>query len=131
MHITTQKIDGVLVAYISGALSSNTTGQAFDELARIAQLGEQSVILHLDRVESVSRAGARSILVAAKLLQNSGGKLIICAASPYVARSLSRTGFNHLIRRCADLKAALTEAQRSAGGERSDRRSEQNYRLAI
>ena len=55
------------------------------------------MVVDLEGVSSMTRAGARGILVAAKMLQCRGGEMRICGANEGVRRGLLNTGFRHLL----------------------------------
>ncbi len=70
------------------------------------------VLMNLEHLKSVSRAGSGPIFVAAKILQSRGGRMIVCGASEEVAGALSNMGFDSLIEFRADEAAALADLRR-------------------
>ena len=97
MEITTRQSYDVLIADLNGRLDSTTSGYGYDELVKIAQSGNKQVLLNLEKLEFVSSAGLRSLLVAAKLLQAAEGQLKLCQANPAVSNVLQTSGFNSLL----------------------------------
>ena len=77
MEISTRKVNDVLVVDMAGELVTQTSGYASDEMVQIAKSGNSKVLLNLDKLEYVSSAGLRIILVAAKLLRTSGGEMSV------------------------------------------------------
>ena len=88
MEIGTREVSDLLVVDMAGRLDSSTSGDAYDEMVRIAKSGAKKIVLNLDRLEYVSSAGLRVILMAAKLLQASNGEMKICHAHDVVKEVL-------------------------------------------
>ena len=107
MEIKTTEAGGITFVDVSGRLTSATAGQAYDELVRVAQSGAKKVVINLRNLDFIASSGLRSILVAAKLLQSSRGEIRICAASETVKEVLKTSGFDSLIRLCADEQQAV------------------------
>lgn len=97
MEIGTREIQDVTVIDMSGELISQTSGDAYDEMVRIAKSGVAKVVLNLDKLDYLSSAGLRVILTAAKLLKSSSGEMIICNANGVVKEVLESSGFNSLV----------------------------------
>lgn len=97
MQIDTRLVHETTVVDMTGRLDTSTSGDAYDQMVRIAQSGVSKVVLNLDKLEYVSSAGLRVILMAAKLLKSSNGEMKICHANGVVKEVLKTSGFNHLI----------------------------------
>ncbi len=97
MEIVTRDVQDVTVIDMSGELNSLTSGEAYDEMVRIAKSGVVKAVLNLDKLDYLSSAGLRVILTAAKLLKSSSGELIICHANGVVKEVLETSGFNSLV----------------------------------
>ncbi len=97
MEISTRKVNDVLVVDMAGKLVTQTSGYASDEMVQIAKSGNSKVVLNLDKLEYVSSAGLRIILVAAKLLRTSGGEMKICHTNGAVNEVMVTSGFKSLL----------------------------------
>ncbi len=97
MQIDTRLVDDMTVIDMTGRLDTSTSGDAYDEMVRIAKSGVSKVVLNLDKMEYISSAGLRVILTAAKLLKSSTGEMKICNANGVVKEVLETSGFNHII----------------------------------
>lgn len=86
MKITTNEVAGVTFVNISGEIMSTTSGAVMDVLVDLVQGGKNKLLLNIKDVSFISSAGLRSILVAAKLLQNSDGQMRICSANESVKK---------------------------------------------
>ena len=98
MQIATRKAENVLIIDMTGRLDSHTAGDAGDRLNAIARGPDKQVVLNLEKLDYVSSAGLRAILVCAKLLQNGRGELNIANAAGNVAAVLDTAGFPSFIR---------------------------------
>lgn len=97
MKISTRQVDGVVVVDMEGRLDSQTAGYSNDEMVRIVKNDSKSVLINLGKLEFITSAGLRVLLLAAKLLQTSGGKLQLCAPNQFVRDVLETSGFTSLI----------------------------------
>ena len=97
MNISTRHVDGVVVVDMDGRLDSQTAGYGNDEMVRIVKDDNKNVLINLEKLEFITSAGLRVLLLAAKLLQTSGGKLKLCAANQFVKDVLETSGFTSLI----------------------------------
>lgn len=98
MKISTREAYDVLVVDMDGRLDSKTSGYGYDEMVRIAQGGQKQVLVNLEKLEFVTSAGLRVLLVAAKLLKSRGGELKLCSANDLVKQVLETAGFDSLLR---------------------------------
>lgn len=97
MNISTRPLEGVLVVDMEGRLDSHTAGYGNDEMVRIIKGEHKDVLINLAKLEFITSAGLRVLLLTAKLLQTSGGKLKLCAANQFVKDVLETSGFTSLI----------------------------------
>lgn len=97
MQISTRKVYDVLVIDMAGKLDTTTSGDASDRMVSIAQGDDKQIVLNLEKLDYVSSAGLRVILVASKLLKGRHGELKICHANGVVEEVLEASGFNSLL----------------------------------
>ena len=98
MQITTRKANEVLVVDMIGSLDTTTSGDAYDEMVKIAKSGEPKVLVNLKGVDYISSAGLRAILTASKLLKTARGEMRLCEANDVVREVLETSGFHSLLR---------------------------------
>jgi len=98
MDINTRTVDDVLVVDMVGRLDTETSGYASDELVRITKGSNGKVVLNLDKLDYVSSAGLRVILLSAKLLEASDGEMKICHPNGTVKEVMKTSGFKSLLR---------------------------------
>ena len=107
MKIDTRQVYDVTVVDMTGRLDTQTSGDAYDEMVRIAKGDAGKVVLNVKNLEYLSSAGLRVILTAAKLLQASAGEMKICQANGVVKEVLETSGFNSLVHMYDDEKDAV------------------------
>ena len=97
MKITTRDVDDVLVVDMVGKLDTQTSGEAADEMTRIAEGRPSKVLLNLEALDFISSAGLRVLLRTAKSLGAKDGILKLCAASGIVKEVMEISGFEKLL----------------------------------
>lgn len=107
MEITTEQVAGITVVYLRGEIKSSTSGEVMDSLVDLVKGGATKLLLNMKDVGFISSAGLRSILVASKLLKNSGGQMRLCNANETVAKVLETSGFTSLVNMHSDESKAM------------------------
>ncbi len=97
MEITTRRVYEVLVVDMEGRLDSLAAGYGNDEIVRIVKSNDKHILVNLEKLEYISSAGLRVLLMGAKLQQANGGELKLCNANDLVKSVLETSGFNSLI----------------------------------
>jgi anti-sigma B factor antagonist len=97
MNIATRQVYETLVVDMEGRLDSSSAGYCRDELVKLVQAKPQQILINLEKLDFITSAGLRSLLVAAKMLQSSGGQLKLCNANDLVKGVLETCGFNSLV----------------------------------
>lgn len=107
MEITTEEVAGITVVYLRGEIKSSTSGEVMDSLVDLVKGGATKLLLNMKDVGFISSAGLRSILVASKLLKNSGGEMRLCDANETVTKVLETSGFTSLVNMHSDVSEAM------------------------
>ncbi len=76
--------------------SSNAAAAEVDVMSKI-QNGSAKLIIDLQRLDYLSSAGLRVLLIAAKACRAGGGKAVIQQASPAISDVLKISGFDKII----------------------------------
>lgn len=93
MNLATDKIGEVLLVMPEGQINSaNAAGIEADLMAQIDK-GAQKVVLDLGRLDYISSAGLRVVLVLAKKLKQLSGSLVLCNIQPQVREVFDISGF--------------------------------------
>lgn len=97
MEITTRQVYDVSVVDMSGRLDSQAAGYGNDEMVRIVKGENKKILINLDKLDFITSAGLRVLLLASKLQRSSGGQFKICNANQFVKDVLETSGFSSLI----------------------------------
>ena len=93
MSLATEKSGDVLLVQPEGQIhSANATGIEADLMAHVDK-GERKLLIDMSRLEFISSAGLRVLLVLAKRLKQESGKLVLCGLSPQVREVFEISGF--------------------------------------
>ncbi len=71
------------------------------------QEGSKRLLLDLAKVEYISSAGLRSLLVLAKTVKAAGGGMALCSLTPAVREVMTMSGFDNILSLAADRSAAM------------------------
>lgn len=93
MNLASDKVGDVLVVLPEGQINSaNAAGVEADLMAHIDR-GDRKVVLDLERLDYISSAGLRVVLVLAKRLKQDAGALVLCNIQPHVREVFDISGF--------------------------------------
>lgn len=96
IHETTE--DGVLIVAPVGRIDSTTSGAVEDSLTRLTAGGALQILVDFAEVDYISSAGLRVLLVLAKRMKTSGGRLVLCGMPHSVRQVFHLAGFMPLFR---------------------------------
>ncbi|HIK45197.1 MAG TPA: STAS domain-containing protein [Leptolyngbyaceae cyanobacterium M65_K2018_010] len=97
MKITTRQSYDVLVVDMEGRLDSKSSGYSSDEMVAIAKGDPKRVVVNLEKLDFITSAGLRVLLMASKLLKSAGGDLKLCSPNTLVKEVLETAGFDSLL----------------------------------
>lgn len=96
MDINQSLINGHTVLTLGGQIDS-TAATAFEEMmVELIASGTNNMIIDFSKVQFISSAGLRVLLVAAKKVKPYGGKVILCNLSTDVREVFNISGFSAL-----------------------------------
>ena len=78
MQITAREAGSVTVVEFDGHLDTNTATEAQEHLDGLQDGGVQKILVSFEKLDYISSAGLRVLLVVAKRLGASGGSLRVC-----------------------------------------------------
>ncbi|ALM85045.1 STAS domain-containing protein [Bordetella sp. N] len=93
MSLTTARIGSVLLVTPEGQINSANAGAIEAELVALVDKGERQVVLDMSRLNYISSAGLRVVLVLAKRLQQQDGSLVLCDMPSHVREVFDVSGF--------------------------------------
>lgn len=107
MNIEETKIGETRVISPDGHLDAQTEEQFQYSVMKNIHDGETSILLDFSKLEYISSAGLRAILIVAKQQKETGGKLGVSGLQPNVAEVFSVSGFDKIVDVYSDLNAGL------------------------
>ena|SRR6266566_7006075 len=92
-----RKADAVILA-LSGKLDAMTAKTFEDKILGVINSGTQRLVVDLSQLEYVSSSGLRVLLLAAKRLQGTDGKIVLCALKDQIRQVFDLAGFSSILR---------------------------------
>jgi anti-sigma B factor antagonist len=92
MNVTTLPEPGVTRVELEGSIDGNTSPQIHEELSATLQQ-VQKLIIDMSRVDYLSSAGLRLLLLLYREVTARNGKLVLLRVSPEIRTVMSHTGF--------------------------------------
>lgn len=116
MKLSRHAIDEFALVEVSGIVDSNAAGPLCGMLVECVGDGCKKLIVDLSGVTHVTHAGARGLIVAAKLLRSGGGEMRVCTARPAAEEMLRGLGFHHLLKCDPTVEHSIIALSGSAAG---------------
>ena len=92
-----QKVkNGIMELSISGRLDAVSAVEADKDFNSVIDDGHKNLLVDLARLDYISSAGLRVLLVVAKRIQQSGGKVVLCTLSANVKEVFEISGFSSI-----------------------------------
>ncbi|NUU03319.1 STAS domain-containing protein [Herbaspirillum robiniae] len=108
MNITFEKAGEILQVGLEGKISSVNAAQVeADLLAQIAK-GESDLLVDMGRLDYISSAGLRVVLLVAKKLKQSGGVLVLFGMQSQIREVFDISGFLSILTVTDTREQALT-----------------------
>ena len=97
IEVAEERDNGALVLLPVGRLDS-ANSRAFESIImEHINNGEQRLIVDFNRLDFISSSGMRALLIAAKKLKASKGKLVLCAMQDHIQEVFLISGFDQII----------------------------------
>jgi len=112
MTLTELRHLGVVVISPSGRIDSTTSSVLDAHLVRLAQSGDDRIVIDFAEVDYISSAGLRVMLTLAKRVRGSAGALALCGLEDAVRQVFELAGFMPLF----TIAASREDAIQRAGG---------------
>jgi len=93
MSFSSEKHGGILVVSLADQVNSANAPEVESAFLGHLDQGETRCVLDLSRLDYISSAGLRVILMAAKRLKQNSGRLVLCGLQPNVQEVLDISGF--------------------------------------
>ena len=86
MELSEVQIDSVTAVAVKGRVDSTTAGALKDRLVGLVGTGHAHLVVDFKDVDYISSAGFRTLLIASKAAEESGGRLVLCGINGEVRR---------------------------------------------
>jgi anti-anti-sigma factor len=97
MKMAQQEKDGIICFQIDGRLDAESAPQAEIQVKQVLQQGNLRLLFDMSKMDYISSAGLRVILMAVKELRNKKGKVVLCCLTPYVKEIFDVSNFSSII----------------------------------
>lgn len=108
MEINHTDVDGVVKVVINGRLDAVSSVEADKEFNAIFEQGKDKILIDLSKLEYISSAGLRILLVVAKRIQQKGGKVALCSLAENVKEVFEISGFSSIFKIFKVAEEAMT-----------------------
>lgn len=96
MEITESKRDGVVILAVAGRLDASNAGTLEEKLLALIATGTTRLVVDGSRLDYISSAGLRVLLVAAKRLTPTGGKISLSGLKDQIKEVFDIAGFSSI-----------------------------------
>lgn len=117
MDIVEEREGDVLVLVPVGRLDTTTSRDFEKRLLELVNAGNIHYVIDFARLEYVSSAGLRVLVMLGKRLPGLSGSLVLATLSPQVREVFDIAGFTRVFQIVADRKQALAETERQRLGK--------------
>ncbi len=107
MEFAQEQVGDVVIARLAGRLDSGSAQPAEESFARVIAGGPPHLAIDLSKLDYISSAGLRVLLVVAKKVQQAKGKVVLFGLGPSVREVFSISGFDRIFAIEADAAAAV------------------------
>lgn len=97
MNIAESKEGAILILSPEGRLDAQSAPGLQARILERIEGGDSRMLLDLEKLEYISSAGLRVILVAAKKLKEGGGKIVVSSLSDGVKEVFRISGFDSIL----------------------------------
>ncbi len=97
MEISEDRKADVVILSLSGKLDATTAKTFEDKILAVINSGAQRLAVDLSQLDYVSSSGLRVFLLAAKQLQGTQGKIVLCALKDHVRQVFDLVGFSSVL----------------------------------
>lgn len=109
MELIELEQDGVMIVEPRGRIDTIGAKPFGDRLAALINSGSRHVLIDLRQIPYISSAGFRALLIAAKLMDQAKGKLMLCGMSPEIKRLFEIGNFTDLFTICATREEGIVK----------------------
>jgi anti-anti-sigma factor len=97
MEVAFETINEATIVVITGRIDSATSKELETKLIPMINSGIRKMIVDFARVDFISSAGLRIMLLSAKKLKQAGGKMALCCLKDTIREVFDISGFSSII----------------------------------
>ena len=97
MDISEDRKADVVILALSGKLDATTAKTFEDRIIGVINSGTPRLVVDLAHLEYISSSGLRVFLLAAKRLQGTQGKIVLCALKDHIRQVFDLAGFSSIL----------------------------------
>jgi anti-anti-sigma factor len=107
MEFAQEEAGDVVIVKLAGRLDSSAAQPAEASFAQVLGSGTPHLAIDMSKLQYISSAGLRVLLVVAKKMQQAKGKVVLFGLDPHVREVFSISGFDKIFSIQADEAAAV------------------------
>jgi len=107
MDFAQEQAGEVTIVRIAGRLDSSAAQSAEESFARVVGAGTPQIAVDMSKLDYISSAGLRVLLVVAKKVQQAKGKVVLFGLVPNVREVFSISGFDKIFQIQSDAASAV------------------------
>lgn len=96
MEISERKVGDVCVVGLNGRLDSGTSDSLAQRLHLLIDGGERRLVIDGEQLDYISSTGLRVLLVAAKQLKATDGRIVLSSLRPHILEVFEIAGFTSI-----------------------------------
>ena len=97
LDLSMEKDGDATIVTPTGRIDGSTASPFQEALLKLVEEGKGSLVVDFENIEYISSAGLRVLLLAAKQLQASGRKIVLCAMRDHIAEVFKISGFSEIL----------------------------------
>ena len=111
MNLNERNVGEVTVIEIAGRIDSVQSPKLHERVAALVTSGRSAILLDLSKVEYISSAGFRSLLLLARQAGQTGCRFVLCGLRPKVKQLFDLGGFLDLLPIAGTREEGIAAAQ--------------------
>lgn len=96
MNIHTTQVDNITAVAVKGRVDSVSSDGLGDRLGGLIRCDSPRLAINLKDVDYISSTGLRVLLIAARAVEQAGGRMVLCGMPKEIQRLFDIAGFSEL-----------------------------------
>ena len=114
MELIEEGTADVTIVAVAGRLDTRTAGQFSDRMSELLFAGPAQLLIEASRLNYISSAGFRALLIAAKGAADKGGRLAVCNMTAPMRRVVELAGLEAVLDTYPSREEALLSLRKAA-----------------